>query len=407
MSSFEVMVRRIDAVEDHPDADRLSIVTILGYNAITAKVPDPSVQEGEARYVHRHKAGDLIVYVPEGAIVPERLLKWFGYWNDEKGHGMLSGNGYDRVKIVRLRGIHSQGLVWPLLKGVSFDTHPSWFLDGDDNWDIFDGGDRDIKVTEGMDVADIYGITKYEPPIPGAMQGECKGLVEYALNYDFESVQRCPNFFVEGEEVEFTEKLHGTFTRISYRRNSPEENLFGNDNNIAVASKGLGKQGIVFFDSEQNRLSNVYVKAAIGNNLIDVIQQIANDNEADSVDIFGETFGTGIQKLTYGRSTPAFRAFDIRINGEFQDAHQKAHICNYFGIERVPVLYRGPYNNEVMIYYRDGTTTIEGANHIREGIVITATGDQTLRGRTGTGRRPILKAVSPAYLLKEDGSEIQ
>ncbi len=78
MSAFEVKVRRIDKVEDHPDADRLSIVSILGYRAITNKLEDGS---------HRYAPGDLVVYVPEAAVVPEHLLKQYGYWDAEKDKG--------------------------------------------------------------------------------------------------------------------------------------------------------------------------------------------------------------------------------------------------------------------------------------------------------------------------------
>ena len=69
MSNFEVLVRTIDDIYDHPNADRLSIVKVLGYEAITAKRDDGS---------HRFEKGEAVVYVPEAAVLPEDVLKDFG-----------------------------------------------------------------------------------------------------------------------------------------------------------------------------------------------------------------------------------------------------------------------------------------------------------------------------------------
>jgi len=404
MSNFEVKVRRIDAVEDHPDADRLSIVTILGYRAITAKIPDPSVQEGEATYVHRYRAGDLIIYVPEAAVVPHDLLKHYGYWNVEKDTGMLAGKQGDRVKIIRLRGVYSQGLVWPLANvvetGIYTGGQPTVVKPAP-------GGIIMIGVAEGDDVADFFGITKYEPPVPAGMNGDAAGIPEFALTYDFDSIQRWPDFFEKGEPVVVTEKLHGTFTRISYRRNVNDDRLFGPNKNIAVASKGLGAKGIVMIDTEANRVGNVYVRAAIENRLIEKIEQMADALGCDSIDIFGETFGPGIQRFNYGLSKPEFRAFDLRIDREYADSQAIEFHFDQYDIAEVPLLYDGPFDMAIIEQLRDAPLEWQGAKHVREGVVIKHAGNQSPIEHRGERMRPILKAVSPAYLLKEDGTEIQ
>jgi RNA ligase (TIGR02306 family) len=388
MSNFEVKVRRIDAVEDHPDADRLSICTILGYRAITAKNEDGS---------HRYQTGDLIIYVPEAAVVPHDLLKRYGYWNEEKDTGMLAGKQGDRVKIIRLRGVYSQGLVWPL---------PT----PDEDFGVFDEIDRagyDIYFTEGSDVAELFGITKYEPPVPAGMNGDAAGIPEFALTYDFDSIQRWPDFFEPGEPVVVTEKLHGTFTRISYRRHVSDDRLFGPNKNIAIASKGLGAKGIVMIDTEANRAGNVYVKAAIANDLIAKIEQMADALGCDRLDIFGETFGPGIQRFNYGLSKPEFRAFDLRIDGEYADSLAIEFHFDQHGIAEVPLLYDGPFDMAIIEQLRDAPLEWQGAKHVREGVVIKHAGNQSPIEHRGERMRPILKAVSPAYLLKEDGTEIQ
>jgi RNA ligase (TIGR02306 family) len=106
MANFEVLLRTVDDVIDHPGADRLSIVKVLGYEAITNKR-----ELADGSLVARYRKGDAIVYVPEATIVPEALLKQYGYWDDEKGKGMLAGKAGDRVKAIRLRKVMSQGLI--------------------------------------------------------------------------------------------------------------------------------------------------------------------------------------------------------------------------------------------------------------------------------------------------------
>jgi RNA ligase (TIGR02306 family) len=187
MSTFEVKVRKLEpgSVTDHPDADRLSLIKIMDYVAISAKLEDGS---------HRYSEGDLVVYVPEGAVVPDYLLKP-GFWNDEKNMGILSGPKGNRVKAMRLRGIFSQGILF----GVEHNMQ--YFLT------VADGSK--VEVFEGQDVAELLGIEKYSPPIPPALAGEVCNIHGKTVKYDFDSIQTLTDLFAEGEEVVVTEKLHG------------------------------------------------------------------------------------------------------------------------------------------------------------------------------------------------------
>lgn len=105
MADFSVRVVRIsEPVVDHPNADKLSLIKIGGYTCISAKLEDGS---------HRYKQGDLVVYVPEGAVVPEYILRQ-GFWNEKDNKGMLAGSKGDRVKAKKLRDIFSQGILLPV-----------------------------------------------------------------------------------------------------------------------------------------------------------------------------------------------------------------------------------------------------------------------------------------------------
>ena len=188
MSDFSVkVVEIIEPVENHPNADRLSIIRIGGYLCISAKMEDGS---------HRYKQGDLVVYVPEGAVVPEYLLNP-GFWDEEKGKGILAGSKGNRVKAKRLRDVFSQGILFP----VEYDDRGSAILLGEDGTYIF--------VKNGDNVAEHLNIIKYEPPIPIALSGEVMSIFGHTAKYDFESIQTLPDLFEIGENVIVTEKLHG------------------------------------------------------------------------------------------------------------------------------------------------------------------------------------------------------
>ena len=107
MSTFSCPVVEIASVISHPNADKLSIVQFknLGFTCISAKLSDGS---------HRYRPGDFCVYIPSSAVLPEYLLKEMDFWNTETGKGTLAGANGDRVKPLKLRGIFSEGVLYPV-----------------------------------------------------------------------------------------------------------------------------------------------------------------------------------------------------------------------------------------------------------------------------------------------------
>jgi RNA ligase (TIGR02306 family) len=392
MSTFEVPILAIDDVYDHPNADRLSILRIRGYEAITAKLEDGT---------HRFCKGEPIIYVPEGAVVQERDLKARGYWNERDGKGMLAGSQGNRVKAIKLRNVLSQGLVWKI---EDHDPDDGSVYIGRHNYEI------------GADVAHEFGIVKYEEPIPTSMSGRVASVVEARFDYDIENLKAFPDLFRPGEPVVATEKLHGTFCRLSHVSGmEPREDMFG-DGRVAIASKGLGARGLVFLNCVENLDGgNVYVRA-LDDITIRRFQDMAEFRyPGQTVHLMGEVFGRGVQDLSYGEQAPTFRAFDIFVEGlGFLPDDDKDSFFEILGVPRVPVLYEGPFDRAVIDALAAGSTALnrkldaaEGPN-IREGVVITAVGSQDKRD-AGLGKtvRPILKHVSEAYLTRKGGTELQ
>lgn len=373
MSTFAVKVHEIkNPVEDHPNADRLSIIRIDGYLTISNKLEDGS---------HRYKVGDLVVYVPEAALVPEFLLRK-GFWNEDKNQGILAGTHGNRVKPMRLRGVYSQGILFPVVDGK-----------------IFDAEDVALEVTHGQDVTEFLGITKYEPPIPTQMSGELTSVFGHTYRYDIDSIQSMEDIFEEHEMVVVTEKIHGTHIQIGYAPDLEHDEMFYNGK-VFVTSKGVGGQGLAFKNNEKN-VHNVYVmalKQLLENGLGEALERVSKAHGDAPVHLFGEVFGKGIQDLHYGLEKKEVAFFDVRINNKF--VMKSEELFTLLNVAVVPVLFSGRFNKDEMEKLRDGKTTL-GDSHIREGIVITSAFENyhPLHGRK------IAKWVSPDYALRKGGTE--
>jgi RNA ligase (TIGR02306 family) len=141
MSTFACPVVRVRAVEPIPGADLIELAVVGEFRSV--------VRKGS------FKAGDLAVYIPEAAIVPDWLLERMGLT------GKLAGAKTNRVKAISLRGCLSQGLL--------LATEP--VADGS----RYVPGENDATgwiVREDDDVAELLGVEKYVPPIPAGMDGQ-------------------------------------------------------------------------------------------------------------------------------------------------------------------------------------------------------------------------------------------
>lgn len=352
MSTFKVEVVAA-TIQEHPNADALELCRVGGYLSI--------VRKGQ------YQTGDLVAYIPEQAVLPEGLIEELGLT------GKLAGSKHDRVKAMRLRGILSQGLVYP--------ARSEWVL--------------------GQDVTEELEITKYEPVVPTQMAGLVMGApCGTVVGYDIENWKNFPDLFQDGEPVVFTEKLHGTWTMFSFACQK------GDPNPVLVSSKGLAGRGLVFQDVPENE-NNLYLRMAKSLNVDhQTIFNLYRGMNITRLIVLGETFGQGVQDLGYGVKTQ-FRVFDI---GLIRDHDANAihwlsdraldTTTSILGLERVPVLYRGPFSLETMEEHTTGKETVSGkGTHIREGIVMRPQVEREVYDLPGN--RLQLKSVSGDYLTRK------
>lgn len=272
-----------------------------------------------------------------------------------------------RIRALRLRGIFSMGLI--------IKAKPEWKI--------------------GQNVQEEMGITKYEPPIKIKMSTENEPDPGYFPKYtDIEGLRRWPSVLKEGEEVVITEKIHGANSRFLFH-----------ENRLWVGSHDCVKR----YDPE-----NVWWKYA------GTIELEKNLQRFPGITIFGEIYGQKVQDLEYGLkgvSLALFDACDIR-TFKYLDYDDFKRLANDLRLLTVPELYRGPWSEDLK-KLAEGPSTVPGANHMREGIIIRPTKERfDLTGRMMMVYdeveqkevekqqilgRVILKFIGEGYLLRKGG----
>lgn len=383
MAEFEARIYRL-TIEPHPNADALEIAKIGDYRSI--------VRKGQ------YTSGQLGVYIPEQAVLPSWLITALGL------EGRLAGKAKNRVKAVKLRGVLSQGLVYPVK-----DAHVDGAMRPTDagpgstvtTYVEFDNG-QIIGVGEGDVVTEFLGITKYEPVIPTSMSGEVRAAAGCTLKYDIENIKKYPDVLSSDEPVYVTEKLHGTWCCFGFHPDVEHP---------VVTSKGLSAQGLCFKFNETNAEKNLYVRTF--NSLTDesgtllgrageLLSTMFEFERGIPFYILGEIYGPGVQDLHYGEKQAKFRAFDLFVgepsSGDYVGSLDKERFFKELGIEQVPVLYRGPFDRSMIEELTNGKETVSGSSaNVREGVVITPIVECT-DNEIG---RVILKSVSEDYLLRK------
>lgn len=372
MATFEVKVLPVK-IETHPNADALEIARVGDFRSI--------VRKGD------FGNGDMVAYIPEGAVLPPDLIAELGLT------GKLAGPDSNRVKAVKLRGVLSQGLIYPARRG----------------W------------RQGMDVAPELGIWKYEPVVPAGFQGELMSVGNRrTIHYDIENIKKYTDVFRDGEEVVFTEKLHGTFAMFGvmgkdnllpkpWPFNGNEEDTYEYPR-LVVASKGVAAKGLAFKTKAEANASNIYVRTAMYLDLVPAVEEVFGLDK--TVFLLGEIFGPGVQDLHYGLKQAEFRIFDIYVGtpgeGRYLNDVELSQKCLELDIPRVPVLYRGPFSKEVLDTYTNGKETLGGGKHVREGVVVRPAIERKAGMDFPCEDRVQLKSVSEGYLLRKgETSEFQ
>jgi hypothetical protein len=134
-------IRRIKEINPIEGADAIELAVVDGWQVVVAKNVG-------------HQVGDLVVYCEIDSFLP--IESEFEFLRKSSYKKMGDQEGF-RLKTIKLRGQISQGLILPysVIPIAQFATA--------------------ADLPEGMDVSEMLGIVKYEPPIPAHLAGKVKG----------------------------------------------------------------------------------------------------------------------------------------------------------------------------------------------------------------------------------------
>ncbi len=389
MSELYIPITTVDEVRPHPNADRLDLAVVKGWQVVVAR---DSMQAGES-----------VVYVQPDALVPDA-------WAETWGVKPYLGKG-GRVRAVKLRGEPSFGFAIPLKRGLLAEELTGAGYHAED------------------DVSAYFGITKYVPPPPKTQRpGGPQGFsmpedARFSRYTDIMNLRHYPDLF-DGWDVVVTEKIHGTNSRIGViggvnvagshrvqRRDPGEvyseayERAFERNEQAWYDTLPRWKRWTrdLFFwptppwDEVKPSVTyedSLYWRPWEMPGVRPMLEALGGVNH--QVILYGELFGPSVQALGYGVPDGEFSyvAFDLMIDGKYVDYVTFRGVCDAFGVATAPQLYVGPYDLGKIRQMSEGSTTLNEGPHYREGVVVRTVTEQTdpRRGRM------IAKYVSDTYL---------
>lgn len=378
-------IQKIVSVEPIEGADKIELVRVLGWQCVTQKS-------------NNFKPGMLVCYHEIDSLIPTNPPYDFLKKKPEDTEA--------RLKTIRLKGKLSQGLVLPLdvavsgLHQVKIHTTESPNAEGATlppriEWESGQGR-LWLPLTEGTDLTEALGITKYEAPIPAQLRGLVKGQFPYFLTKTDETrIQSCPGVLErhKDKKVYITEKIDGSSVTFYYYTQAQaieyglpikmdQADVFG------VCSRNLDLE---------NTEDNAYWKCALKYDIREKMRAFGQP-----LAIQGEMYGDGICGNVLkqpGLNFRMFNAYNIGTKSYGGYTYLMA-VALQLELPLVPVLAIDvplDYTVDQLVTYAIGKSALNPAIW-REGIVV-RTMEPDVDKDLG---RWSFKTINPEYLLKYD-----
>jgi RNA ligase (TIGR02306 family) len=345
MSSVIANVVEIEAVHPHPNADRLFLARIKGWQAVIRKREDGSPE---------FAPGERVVFIPPDSTLPREMAERLGVVGYLSERTNVEGERELVVRQVRLRGEPSFGLV------VRPDD-PSWPV--------------------GTDVREHYGIGKFRPPVRFSAGDSEPNHPLFQRYTEIENLRNFPDAFVLGEEVVVSEKIHGTNARLGWVEGA-----------LLAGSHGLQRKR----PEPEALATNTYWFPATLEPVRSLLDELRQQGHPVAI-LYGEIYGSRVQSLHYGRRDGlGFAAFDLLVDEHYLNYDDFVALCDRHGVATVPILERGPFSLERIAELSRGQTTLPD-QHIREGVVVRPVVER-FDPRVG---RVVLKYLNDDYLLND------
>ena len=340
-------IQKIETLSPIEGADSIEVATLenLGWYIVTRK--------GE------YSIGDSVIYVETDSVLPDKP------WSD-----FMRPRNF-RVKIIKLRGQVSMGLILPL------NILPEEF--------IYELSEKvsNGNVCIGEDVSEVLGIIKYEPPIPASLGGMAKGNFPLFCNKTDETRVQSLKSVIDnnrGELCYVGEKVDGS-----------SSTFYLNNNEFGVCSRNL--------DLKETE-GNSFWQVARRENIEEKMRLLSETKYLTNFNIAGELCGPSIQQNKYklkDLQLYVFNVFDID-KQEYLGYDDFKCVVNTLGLQTVPIIDENfilDKNVDELVEMSKGFSKLN-PNTKREGIVIRSKIEKNIH-RLG---RFSFKAINPEFLLK-------
>lgn len=339
-------VQRVEKITEIPNADRIELAHILGWQCV--------IKKGE------FKAGDKGVYFEPDSFLPEREEFEFLRKSSFRENSIL-GRGF-RLRTQKLRGEISQGLLLPLT--------------------ILPEGK---EYTIGDDVTEILGVKKWEEPERAGDVGTFIGsLPDFIHSTDETRVQSAPDLFTafKGKPYYITTKMDGT--SCSCGVDAYNEVKYTTHNH---SLKDDGKSTFI----------NLLKRKGIVDNLLRYKEEHSDIN---TISVQGELCGDGIQGNHLKLQKLEWYVFTININGRRVGLNELQAIVKELGAEMVPLEETGDDLTQKYATIEDLLNRADGEypnGGKKEGIVI-----RPIEVSFYNNSPLSMKVINNKYLLKYD-----
>lgn len=360
-----VTIRKIDAIDEIPNADSIDVATLDGWKAVVKK--------------DSFKVGDFVFYFEVDSVLPVKeqfeFLRKGCYVKNDFVEGF-------RLKTVRLRGQISQGLVLPLSDfGVQISRATGMvFAPCAEELD-------DIQCIGrlGDDFTEFHDVVKWEPTFPPQLAGFAKGTFPSQIMKTDQ--ERCHNLKREIFNDWFDHKWE-----VTLKMDGSSMTAYNLNGEIGVCSRNLDLK-----TGEENK-DNTFIKLLHETGLGEFLKTYGED-----IAIQGEAVGEGIQgnrEKIKGHELYVYNMQEIMgrkfFCPEARDITMKMMNDKGVKVKHVPILHFGKTLTELGITdFRSLVEFAEGpslVHPIREGLVFKSLDDPNIS----------FKVISESYLLKSE-----
>jgi RNA ligase (TIGR02306 family) len=338
-------IRRIKDIVPIEGADAIELALVDGWQVVVAKNVG-------------HKVGDKVVYCEIDSFLP--IKEEFEFLRKSSYKKMGDQEGF-RLKTIKLKNTLSQGLILP------YSVIPiAQFASAHD-------------LPEGMDVSEMLGIVKYDPPVPAQLAGKVKGNFPSFLRKTDEL--RLQNLEKEYQEWVFSSKHQFYATE---KIDGSSFTCYVKDGVFGVCSRNLELE-----ETEDNTFWKVARNLDLENKLKSLGRNVCFQ---------GEMTGQSVQGNHYKMNEQTVFFYNIYFIDEMEYAsfNEFKGILDALDLESVPVissLFEFPTdeNNQFttasLLKYAEGKSVLNDKVE-REGLVIRSL-DRTIS----------FKAISNKFLL--------